>query len=71
MSSQITSFLGNSVVKPANAQGAGNVSWIPGLGRFPGAGNGNTSIFLPGAFYGQRSLAGYSPCGRKESDMTE
>ena len=42
MSSQITSFLGNSVVKPANAQGAGNVSWIPGLGRFPGAGNGNS-----------------------------
>ena len=21
--------------------------------------------------HGQRSLAGYSPCGRKESDMTE
>ena len=29
----------------------------------------HTSI-LPGEFYGQRSLAGYSPWGRKESDMT-
>ena len=27
--------------------------------------------FLPGAFHGQRSLAGYSPWGLKESDMTE
>ena len=24
--------------------------------------------FLPGKFHGQRSLAGYSPWGRKESD---
>ena len=30
-----------------------------------------TSIFLPGEFHGQRSLAGYSPWGHKESDMTE
>ena len=28
-------------------------------------------VFLPGESYGQRSLAGYSPWGRKESDMTE
>ena len=28
-------------------------------------------IFLPGEFYGQRSLVGYSPWGRKELDMTE
>ena len=27
--------------------------------------------FLPGEFHGQRSLAGYSPWGRKESDTTE
>ena len=27
-----------------------------------------TPIFLPGEFHGQRSLAGYSPWGRKESD---
>ena len=30
-----------------------------------------TSVFLPGEFHGQRSLAGYSPWGHKESDMTE
>ena len=29
-----------------------------------------TPVFLPGEFHGQRSLAGYSPWGRKESDMT-
>ena len=28
-------------------------------------------VFLPGEFHGQSSLAGYSPWGRKESDMTE
>ena len=30
-----------------------------------------TLIFLPGEFHGQRKLAGYSPWGRKELDMTE
>ena len=30
-----------------------------------------TLVFLPGNFPGQRSLAGYSPWGCKESDMTE
>ena len=28
-------------------------------------------LFLPGESHGQRSLVGYSPWGRKESDMTE
>ena len=28
-------------------------------------------VGLPGEFHGQRSLEGYSPGGRKESDMTE
>ena len=30
-----------------------------------------TPVFLPGEFYGQRSLVGYSPWGCKESEMTE
>ena len=30
-----------------------------------------TPVFLPEEFQGQRSLAGYSPQGHKESDMTE
>ena len=28
-------------------------------------------VFLPGNFHGQRSLAGYSPWGPKELNMTE
>ena len=28
-------------------------------------------VFLAGEFHGQRSLAGYSSWGRKESDVTE
>ena len=30
-----------------------------------------TPVFLPGKSHGQRSLAGYSPWGRKESNMTK
>ena len=30
-----------------------------------------TAVFLPGEFQGQRSLVGYSPWGRKESDTIE
>ena len=30
-----------------------------------------TQVFLPGKSHGQRSLAGYSPWGHKESDITE
>ena len=30
-----------------------------------------TPVFLPGESHGQRSLAGYSPWGHKESDTTE
>ena len=51
---------GGSVVNnpPDNA---GDVASIPGLGGFPGEGNGNTPVFLPGKSHGQRSLLGYSP----------
>ena len=31
----------------------------------------STPVFLPGKSHGQRSLAGYSPWGQKESDTTE
>ena len=31
----------------------------------------HTPVFLPGALYGQRRLAGYSPWDHKELDMTE
>jgi hypothetical protein len=36
-----------------------------------GKGNGNLlQVLLPGKSHGQRSLVGYSPWGRKESDIT-
>ena len=34
-------------------------------------GMATTPVFLPRKFHGQRSLAGYSPWGRKDSAMTE
>ena len=30
-----------------------------------------TPVFLPGESHGERSLVGYSPWGRKDSDTTE
>ena len=49
-------------------------TWVGSLGweDSPEVGNGNP-LQCPclGAFYGQRSLAGYSPWGRKESDTSE
>ena len=32
---------------------------------------GMAPVFWPGESHGQRNLAGYSPCGCKESDMIE
>ena len=43
---------------------------IPGLGRSPGEGNGNPLHLLENS-HGQRNLAGHSPWGHKELDMTE
>ena len=52
-------------------QDVGDVGLIPGSGRSPGGGNGNplqySSLENP---HGQRSLAGYSPRGRKEANTT-
>ena len=51
---------------PANAGDIRDADLIPGLGRCPGEGNGNSPlVFLPGKSYGQRSLAGYSPWNHK------
>ena len=45
---------------------------IPGLGRSPGGRNGNLLEYsCLDNLHGQRSLAGYSPWGRKDSDKTE
>ena len=51
---------------------AGDLCLIPGLGRSPGGRNGNTvQYFCLKNPNGQGNLAGYSPWGCKESDMTE
>ena len=55
-----------------NAGDAGDTGSIPGSGRFPGEGNGKRlQYFRLGKSHGQRSLVGYSPWGRKQSDVTE
>ena len=56
----------------ANAGDARDVGSIPGSGRSPGGGHGNPLQYsCLEKLHGQRRLAGYSPWGHKESDMTE
>ena len=56
----------------ASANNVGDLGSIPGLGRYTGGEHGNplqySCLENP---HGQRSLAGYSPWGCNESDMTE
>ena len=57
---------------PADAGEVRVAGSVPGLGRSPGGGHGNPLQYsCLENLHGQRSLAGYSPWGRKESDMTE
>ena len=64
-------FSGGSDGK-ASVYNAGDPGSVPGSGRSPGEGNGqSTPVLLPGKSHGQRSLVGYSPWGHKESDMAE
>ena len=55
-----------------SACNAGDLGLIPGLGRSPGGGHSNPLQYscLENS-HGQRSPAGYSPQGHKESDTTE
>ena len=53
-----------------SACNAGDVNWIPVLGRSPVEGKGIISkkeLFLPGK-RDREAFVGYSPCGCKESD---
>ena len=57
------------MVKIPSAEQEAWMGSIPGLGKFPGVGNGKPiPVFLPGKFHGQKSLVGYSSWGHKESD---
>ena len=64
-------FPGSTDGKESACHG-GDPGSIPWLGRSPGEENGNPLQYscLENR-HGQRSLAGYSPWGRKESDTTE
>ena len=64
-------FPGSSAGKESTCH-AGDLGSIPGFGRFPGGGHGNSfqcsCLENP---HGQRCLEGYSPRSHKESDITE
>ena len=57
---------------PADADGHNRCCFDPWVGKIPWRRAWQpTPVFLPGEFYGQRSLLGYSPWGCKELDVTE
>ena len=62
----------SSSVGKESACSAGDLGSITGSGRCPGERRKRwpSPVLLPGEFHGQRSLAGYSPRGHRESDMT-
>ena len=56
---------------PSN-EGDARDRFNPWIGKIPWSRKWQpTPVFLPGKFHGQRSLVGYSPWGRKESDTTD
>ena len=56
----------------ASAYNAGDPGSIPWFGKIPSRREWQPiPVFLAGEFHRERSLAGYSPWGHKESDMTE
>ena len=63
-------FPGGSASKES-ACSVGYWSLIPGLGRYPGDGNGNPFQYSYLENSLDRSLAGYNPWGRNELDVTE
>ena len=66
-------FHGDSAVKnPLQCSSFRRYGFDPWVGKIPWSGAWEPSlVFLPGESHGQSSLAGYSPQGHKESDMTE
>ena len=73
------SFLDLSLVElPCSSYGKESACNAGDLGLIPRSGKilwrrewQSTPVFLPGGSHGQRSLAGFSSWGRKESDMTK
>ena len=55
-----------------SASNAGDLGSTPGVGKILERREWQpTPVFLPREFHGQRSLAGYSPGGCKESNTTD
>ena len=58
--------------EPASQCRLGITLFDPWVGKIPWSRKWQpTPVFLPGESRGRRSLAGYSPWGHRESDMTE
>ena len=55
---------------PASSGNIKSLEFDPWVGKIPRGGNGNPLQYSCQENQ-QRSLVGYSPCGCKESDMTE
>ena len=71
-SSVYVGFPPGPMVKKSTSANVGNAGLILGGGKTPWRRKWQpTPVFLTGKFHGQRSLVGYSPRGRKESDMAE
>ena len=67
----ILGFTGGSEVK-VSAFNAWKPGFDPWVGKIPWRWKQQpTPVFLPKESHGWRSLVGYSPRGRKESDKTE
>ena len=63
------SVVKNLTVSAEDAQDAGLISWLRKI--LWSRKQQPIPLFLSGKFHQQRSLAGYSPWGHKELDMTE
>ena len=66
----VVGFLVGSVIK-SSAASSGDSDLIPGQEEPLEGEMAPTPVLLPGESHGQRSLAGCSPWGHKESDATE
>ena len=70
---RLLGFQGGSVIEnpPANAGNARDPGSIPRSGRSLSMKRRPAPVFWPGESHGRKSLVGYSPKGRRESDTPE
>ena len=70
MHQSVSGFPGGSALKNMPAIQVMQETRVPSLG-WENPTSQPTPVFLPGEPHGQRSLVGYSPWGREESDTAE